>query len=553
MSQRARVLWVIGLAILPLVALSGFTIWQQYLRDEFVVSTERTYFAQATAYAAEAFLDGHVAAARAVARHPLVLRGRASEELNNYLRQVATDEPDWQALVVVGPDGRTIANPVQGPPIDIAERGYFKRLQAEGKPVVSPALIGLRTGKPIVIIAVPLQTDGGRGALVVPLPTDNFASSLMAKIGSPLVDLVVIDSEGRGFIHPDAAAAGKLEKLEGAEVAALLAGKTGNAVVGFGGKNSLVAYAPVSKYGWGVMLTEPAVTALAPARRQVLERSAVLVVILAVVGALGWTLAGRLSAAFQTALVARAEAERLSADLKRAVQARDEFLATASHDLRNPLATIQAASELLERSVDPGSSFGARLQGCADHILSATRRMATLLDSFLDVSRLEAGKPLELNKSRVDVAALVRQVVTECQQTTPRHQIRFESGVVAANIDGPRLQRVAGNIIGNAIKYSPEGGEIEVKLEAHDTDLLLTVRDRGIGIPAQDQERVFERFQRGSNVVGHIPGTGLGLAGARQIVQQHGGTIVLKSQLGKGSTFTVRMPVGMEQAKAQAA
>src|SRR5258706_12478130 len=96
MSQRARVLWVIGLAILPLVALSGFTIWQQYLRDEFVVSTERTYFAQATAYAAEAFLDGHVAAARAVARHPLVLRGRASEELSNYRRKVATDEPDWQ-------------------------------------------------------------------------------------------------------------------------------------------------------------------------------------------------------------------------------------------------------------------------------------------------------------------------------------------------------------------------------------------------------------------------------------------------------------------------
>src|SRR5258705_4423068 len=117
MSQRAKVLWVIPLAIFPLVALSGFTIWQQYLRDTFVVSTERTYFAQATAYAAEAFLDGHVAAVRAVARHPLVLRGRASEELNNYLRQVATDEPDWQALGLVWPHVRNTAHPVQGCPI----------------------------------------------------------------------------------------------------------------------------------------------------------------------------------------------------------------------------------------------------------------------------------------------------------------------------------------------------------------------------------------------------------------------------------------------------
>ena len=87
MSQRARVLWVISLAILPLVALSGFTIWQQYLRDQFVVSTERTYFAQATAYAAEAYLDGNVAAVRALAKHPLLVRPRQGEELESFLKQ----------------------------------------------------------------------------------------------------------------------------------------------------------------------------------------------------------------------------------------------------------------------------------------------------------------------------------------------------------------------------------------------------------------------------------------------------------------------------------
>jgi len=275
-------------------------------------------------------------------------------------------------------------------------------------------------------------------------------------------------------------------------------------------------------------------------RRQVLERGAVLAVILAVVGALGWTLAGRLSTAYQTALQARAEAERLSGDLKRALHARDEFLAAASHDLRNPLSTIQSAAELLERSVDE-PSMRDRLKSCADHIQSAAKRMAQQLDAFLDVSRLEAGRPLELKKRKHD------------QQTT-RHRLLLEGpALLQASVDAARLQRVVGNLVGNAIKYSPDGGEINIKLEAHDTDVILTVRDRGIGIPGQDQSRVFERFQRGTNVEGRFQGTGIGLAGARQIVEQHGGAITLKSQVGKGSTFTVRFPAGVEPANARAA
>ena len=125
--------------------------------------------------------------------------------------------------------------------------------------------------------------------------------------------------------------------------------------------------------------------------------------------------------------------------------------------------------------------------------------------------------------------------------------------MLPAHVDAPRLQRVVGNLVGNAIKYSPDGGEVNIKLEAHDTDVILTVRDRGVGIPGADQTRVFERFQRGTNVEGRFQGTGIGLAGAKQIVEQHGGAITVKSTVGKGSTFTVRFPAGSESAKAQAA
>jgi signal transduction histidine kinase len=554
MSQRARVLWVIVAVILPLVALSGFTIWQQFVRDEFVVSTERTYFAQATAYAAEAFLDGQVMAARALARHPLIARPKPGPELDAVLKEIAADHPDWQAMVLVDADGKMIAAATAGPALDVADRPFFQEAVKTGRPVVSQAIVGRRTGKAIVVIAVPLEpVDGRRGALMVPLATERFASRLLAKIGSPLVDLVVIDAQRQTFIHPDAAKVQKLEKLAGPEVDAVLSGKTGNSIGPFGATSSLVAYAPVASYGWGVLLAEPTVTALAPAHRQVLERAAVLGVILAVVGALGWILAGRLALAFQSAVQARAEAERLSHDLKRAVQARDEFLAAASHDLRNPLAAIQAAGEVLERAVDPGVSK-ERLESCAQHILSASRRMAAQLDAFLDVSRLEAGRPLELNKRRCDLVPLVRQVVSETQQTTARHRIVLETPPeLQAHVDAPRLQRVVGNLLSNAIKYSPDGGDVEVKLDARDTDVLLVVRDRGIGIPGPEQDRVFERFQRASNVAGRFSGTGLGLSGARQIVEQHGGSITVKSQVGKGSLFTVRFPTSLEASRVRAA
>jgi signal transduction histidine kinase len=482
MSQRAKVLLVIALAVFPLVALSGFTIWQQYLRDEALISNERTYFAQATALAAEHFLDGQVAAAR-------------------------------------GPS------------------------EAADKPLIAPAKIV--DGNPAVLLTLP----GGR---VVPVPTERFAQGLMQKISSPLLDLTVIDSERQAFIRGDQVVK-ELVKLEGPHVDAVLGGRTGTAVARFGERSSLIAYAPVGNYGWGVLLTEPTVSAFASARRQVLERGAVVAVILAVIGALGWTLAGRLAAAYQTALQARAEAERLASDLKRALHARDEFLATASHDLRNPLSTIQSAAELLERSLDEPQARD-RLASCADHIQSAAKRMAQQLDAFLDVSRLEAGRPLELKKRQYDLMPLVRQVLADCQQTTQRHRLLLEGpALLAASVDAARLQRVVGNLIGNAIKYSPDGGEVNVKVEAHDTDVIITVRDRGIGIPGSDQARVFERFQRGTNVEGRFAGTGIGLAGAKQIVEQHGGAITVKSQVGKGSTFTVRFPAGTEAAKAHAA
>jgi signal transduction histidine kinase len=534
MTQRARVLWVIVLVMAPLAVLTGVLLWQQLREEERRIAHDRLQLARTAAFATEAFLDGHVIAARAVAAGPALAAGVPGRALDEALRTFAAAQPDWEGLGLVGGDGMTIGSSQSAPGVYLGDRAYFLAVMRERRPVVSPALIGRVSGKTTVVVALPVAfTGGGTGVLVVPLPTDRFAAKLREKLAEPSVRLTVVDVEGQVFVRPDPSEIAKLERLSGPDIDAVLAGKAGTRVA----DQALVAWAPVESYGWGVLLSEPVRMAFAGARQQALERAAVVAVILGVVFALGWILAGRV------ALYAE-RSERLSEDLKNALQTRDEFLAAAAHDLRNPLSTIQVAGEVVERAARrPGAVAADQLGRCGEHILSAARRMTRLLNAFLDVAHLQVGRPLELDRAPADLAALVRQVALEWQHTTGRHRIVYEGpDELALEVDGPRLQRAVENLIGNAIKYSPEGGEIRARLQARGGEVLLSVADKGIGIPPEDLERVFGRFERGRNVAGRFSGTGIGLAAARQIVEQHGGTIEVQSELGKGSTFTMHFP-----------
>ena len=533
MTQRARVLWVIVLVIAPLVVLTGVLLWQQLRDDEQRIAQDRLQLARTAAFATEAFLDGHLVAARAIAAGPALKSGAPGRALDETLRTFAAAQPDWEGLGLVGSDGMTIGSSQGAPGVYLGDRAYFRAVMREGRPMVSAAVIGRVSGKTTVIVAMPVAfSGGGRGVLVVPLPTDRFAAKLREKLATPSVQLTVVDIEGQAFIRPDPSEIAKLERLSGPDIEAVLGGKAGTRAT----DSMLVAFAPVENYGWGVLLSEPVESAFAASRQQALERAAVVAVILGVVFALGWILAGRVA-------VYAERAESLSQDLRRALETRDEFLAAAAHDLRNPLATIQAAGEVIERAAErPGSVARDQLARCSEHILAAARRMARLLNAFLDVAHLQVGRPLELDVGPADLAALVRQVVLEWQHTTGRHRIVVEGpDELPVEVDGARLQRAVENILGNAIKYSPDGGEVRVRLEARGDEALLSVSDAGIGIPPEDLERVFARFERGGNVAGRFSGTGIGLAAARQIVEQHGGTLTVESELGKGSTFTIKI------------
>jgi signal transduction histidine kinase len=241
---------------------------------------------------------------------------------------------------------------------------------------------------------------------------------------------------------------------------------------------------------------------------------------------------------------------RLYQQAQRAVHLRDEFLAAASHDLKNPLAAVKGITQLLERrarrwATPEGQTFVDRLQ----RIDVSLTRMTRLIDTLLDVTRVQMGQPLPLDRRPLDLVALARQVVEEQQQSTERHQLRVEATVpeLIGAWDADRLSRLLANLLNNAVKYSPAGGEITLTVRpdtvAGEPWAVLMVRDQGIGIPAADLARIFERFQRARNAEGQIRGTGIGLAAARQVVEQHGGQISVESQEGQGSTFTVRLPL----------
>jgi PAS domain S-box-containing protein len=228
--------------------------------------------------------------------------------------------------------------------------------------------------------------------------------------------------------------------------------------------------------------------------------------------------------------------------------AREAFVDAAAHDLRNPLTTLKGQAQILRRRLRKSGDIDidaviARL----DAIDSAANHMARLLDEMLDASALQAGRTLELRQDHTDLIVQTEVAVEEAQRRTSRHVIRIESAVPAlvGVWDEARLSRVLGNLLDNAVKYSPDGGEIEVRIwqEAEAADwVALSVSDPGVGIPHDDLPQLFERFHRGHNVR-NIRGTGIGLSGVKRIVEQHGGTIEVASIEGEGSTFTVRLPL----------
>ena len=243
------------------------------------------------------------------------------------------------------------------------------------------------------------------------------------------------------------------------------------------------------------------------------------------------------------------EHARLYRQLQESLRSRDEFLSSAAHELKTPLTSIKGYAQTLERRTrELDEPIRARFASLA-RIDAASTRMARTIDELLDLARLRLGQTIELDRKVVDLVEVARDSVAEHAAMATGHRITLEARVPAlvSEWDGRRLEHVISNLISNAVKFSPSGGDITVTVDRVEGDALVAVRDHGVGILPVDRAAIFERFRRGTNVKG-IPGTGIGLTLAKEIVEAHGGQIFVDSVAGKGSTFTVRLPLSGESA-----
>jgi len=230
-----------------------------------------------------------------------------------------------------------------------------------------------------------------------------------------------------------------------------------------------------------------------------------------------------------------------------AMRQQHTVVAVAAHDMKNQLAVIRGSAQLLDRHVRRASAPKSEriLSGLAT-IQGGVGRLQRLVEEFLDLSRVQSGEPVELNQQLMDLVALTGACVREYAQTAGR-DLTFASAVetLIGVWDAARLERVIDNLLSNAIKYSAPDSAISVTLACDGSDdvAVLVMHDDGVGVPAADLPHIFEPFYRGSNVARQTTGTGLGLFGARALIEQQGGTLRLESTAGSGTTLTMRLPL----------
>jgi signal transduction histidine kinase len=238
-------------------------------------------------------------------------------------------------------------------------------------------------------------------------------------------------------------------------------------------------------------------------------------------------------------------ARRLHLELARAYQHKSEFLANMSHELRTPLSAIIGFSELLR--TDSKSRFDdATRQKFLAQISTSGHDLLALINDILDLSKVEAGQTV-LQIEEVAIADVVGRVLSTMEPLAVKKAIRLEADVAASGhvpADPGKLKQMLLNLVSNAVKFTPDGGCVTITSERGADMVEISVRDTGIGIAEADQVGVFEDFhQLDSTIARQQHGTGLGLALTKRFAQLHGGHVRLVSELGKGSVFTLRLPL----------
>ena len=232
-----------------------------------------------------------------------------------------------------------------------------------------------------------------------------------------------------------------------------------------------------------------------------------------------------------------------------AIELKNEFLSMAAHELKTPLTSTRGFVELVRRHLERPDWNQERILRLHNQLYAQVDRLQLLVSDLLDVSRIRQGG-LDPHPEPLDLTALADEVIQRFRDLPEDEQSDIDLMLDAPSPvngiwDPGRLDQVITNLVSNAVKYSPNGGNVTVTVRKRGNSAELSVQDEGVGIDPELRERLFDPFVRG-NVGGNVPGTGLGLYISQQIVKQHGGTISVSGNIGEGSTFTVRLPINAQ-------
>jgi signal transduction histidine kinase len=549
--------------ILLLTSAAGVLATRSYGDARDAARHDTELVTDSAAEVAQRFFDSRTQLLQTIASGPAVTSGDPAVMTSEFADLPALT--GFNSVFWVDRSGRARASSVSDPAalsIDLSDRLYVREVMETGQPYIGTGIVGRLLGTLVIPVAVPTRgPDGAPSGVLTGMVAlgSSGTSADQLRFGNEAW-LRMVDADGQLVVSSSA-----IEELRSvrdwpnyqrarAQQAGILDGVTGLA----GDEDRVVGFRTVQAGNLLVLIERPSSQLYGAAvDRLRLELTTVLAFGAASLLGAGWA-ARRLQAQARREQSALESEHSLRSVAEEALRRRDEFVAVVVHDLRTPLTVIRGFSQLLSG----GRARPEAQQQSLIEIERATRSITRMVDQLIDVQRL-GERPLELHREPVDLVELVEVTIGEYQQVARRHEIEFvaaESRLVG-DWDEQRIERAIYNLISNAVKYSTPGSRVLVRARRetpepwtgrrpdeddgasteHDV-AILEVQDFGIGIPASEVGSLFERFKRASNV-GSVPGSGLGLAGVRQVVEEHGGSVSVDSTEGVGTTFTVRLPM----------
>ncbi len=575
-------------AMLPVVVFSGVIVLRLSGQMEDAIERRLQRSAHSITWAFEREVTASVRTLEALAQSEHLDHGELDAFRAEALR-VKQTQPSWLTVLLLDPEGQQLINVLlpRGEPLPRAhDPESLRRMIDTREPVVGDLAQGSRNRQWAFPIRVPVRREGRVLYVLSAVITPQALADIMARL-QPTEDVeltrTIIDRHGiiayrtrspERFIGTPATPF-FLEKTQGAATEGVFRSIT------LEGVPSYVAFSRSPLAGWTSAVVVPVEVIDGPFRRSLLAIAASggLAILVSVAGAL--VFARRFARSIRSVAVAaealaggaqprvepspiteverlgqslersagllrqhEEEEQRARAELEAAVRARDDFLSLASHELKTPLTSLMLQTQLLQRRQQRGEHIPPEsVQRVLDQTARQTQRLARLVNDMLDISRLSGGK-LALETETFDLAELARDVVAKLgpQLSEARCEVSVQAAEpVLGTWDRYRLEQVLTNLLTNAARYAA-GKPVEISVRRLGQGAELRVRDHGRGIAQEDQERIFHKFERavGSR---EVSGMGLGLFIVREIVEMHGGTVHVESELGLGSVFSVGLPL----------